>query len=232
MISIRKSSERGFADRGWLKSFHTFSFADYLDPQHMGFRSLRVINDDRVGPGAGFPAHPHRDMEILSYVVEGALEHRDSMGNGAVIRPGDVQRISAGSGITHSEFNPSEEAPVHFLQVWILPRRRGGKPSWEQKHFTEEERRKGLQLIASPDGRSGSVTIEQDVAVYASQTSRDSRRTFELGPGRHGWIQVVAGSVDVAGQTLVEGDGAAVSDERAVELASPAESHLLLFDLE
>lgn len=231
MIKIRSSGERGFADHGWLKTFHTFSFADYHDPQQMGFRSLRVINDDRVGPGSGFPAHPHRDMEILSYVVEGALEHRDNMGNGSVIRPGDVQRISAGSGITHSEFNPSDDEPVRFLQVWILPRRRGGMPGWEQKHFAEDGRRDRLQLVASPDGREGSVGVDQDVAVYASRMARGARATLELAPGRHAWIQVVSGGVVVAGRTLVEGDGAAVSDEQSLELVSPAEGHFLIFDL-
>ena len=231
MIRIRRSGERGHAQHGWLDTRHTFSFADYHDPQHMGFRELRVLNDDRVVPAAGFPTHPHRDMEILSYVVEGALAHRDSLGNGSTIRPGDVQRMSAGTGVLHSEFNPSRSEGCRFLQVWIHPERRGIPPSYEQKHFAPEERRGRLRLIASRDGREGSLAIHQDVAVYAGLLEAGERLSHGLAPGRHAWVQVVRGAVRVGGHELEEGDGAAASDEPALELEARGSAEILVFDL-
>src|SRR5580692_3546414 len=216
MNAIRRSSERGLADHGWLKSFHTFSFADYYDAKHMGFGPLRVINEDRVQPGAGFGTHGHRDMEIISYVLEGELAHQDSMGNGSVIRPGDVQRMSAGTGVRHSEFNESRTEAVHFLQIWIVPDRRGHAPGYEQKTFPEAERHGRLRLVASRDGRDGSVTLHQDVALYAGVLDEGQRAELALAPGRHSWVHVARGAVTVNGQRLGEGDGAAVSDERTL----------------
>ena len=230
MIRIRRSDERGRADRGWLQSWHTFSFADYFDPQHMGYRSLRVINDDVVAPASGFPRHPHRDMEIVTWVVEGALEHQDSMGHGSVIRPGDVQRMSAGTGVTHSEFNPSPGERTRLLQIWILPGRRGLAPSYEQKHFDEAGRRGRLRLIASPDGREGSVTLHQDARILAGSLGPGESVSFDPAPGRGGWIQVVRGSVALGDDELHEGDGATVEGE-SVRLAAREDSELLVFDL-
>src|SRR5436190_13430958 len=197
MLTIRRASERGHADHGWLKSSHTFSFADYHDPAHMGFRALRVINDDYIAPGRGFGTHPHRDMEIVTYVLEGALEHKDSMGTGSVIRPGEVQRMSAGTGVLHSEENPSREKPVHFLQIWIIPEKAGIKPSYEQKAFPASERRGKLRLVASRDGSEGSVTIHQDAALYLALLDESERATYEPGPGRHAWVHVARGEIEL-----------------------------------
>src|SRR4051812_31725287 len=233
MNALRKSSERGFADHGWLKSFHTFSFAGYHDPRQMGYGPLRVINEDRVAPGQGFGKHPHRDMEIISYVLDGELEHKDSIGTGSVIRPGDVQRMSAGTGVRHSEFNASRTEPVHFLQIWILPDRPGHAPGYEQKAFSEADRqgrlrlgapphradRQGrLRLVASPDGRDGSVTLHQDVALYVGLLDEGQQAKLELAAGRHAWVHVARGAATVNGQRLGEGDGAALSDERALTI--------------
>jgi hypothetical protein len=236
MIRIRRSSERGHFDHGWLQTFHTFSFADYRDPEHMGFRTLRVINEDTVQPGRGFGTHPHRDMEIVTYVTRGALAHQDSMGNGSVIRPGDVQRMSAGTGVTHSEFNHSSNEPVHLLQIWILPERRGIEPGYEQIEVPADEKQGRLRLIASRDGGNGSVTIHQDARIYASLLAPEQRVEHALAPGRHAWVQVVGGTVDLNGQTLAAGDGAALSDESTVTLTaghggSEGDVELLLFDL-
>ncbi|NUQ77310.1 MAG: pirin family protein [Polyangiaceae bacterium] len=231
MITIRPAEQRGHADHGWLDSHHTFSFADYYDPDHMGFRSLRVINDDRVQSGKGFGTHPHRDMEIISYVIEGALSHRDSMGTGSVIKPGDVQRMSAGSGVTHSEFNDSQTEPVHFLQIWLLPAERGISPSYEQKAFSREEKLGRLRLVASPDGRDGSVLIHTDAAVYAGIFEAGQASELPLAKGRHAWVHVVQGNVRVNGRDLKEGDGAAFSDEPAVRVEGVNQGEVLVFDL-
>ncbi len=231
MIRLRRSAERGHADHGWLDTRHTFSFAGYHDPRHMGFRTLRVINDDRVLGGGGFPTHPHRDMEIVSYVVDGALEHRDSLGTGSVIRPGDVQRMTAGTGVRHSEFNPSPDDPVHLIQIWIVPERAGVEPSYEQKRFPLAERTGRLRLVASPDGRDGSLTIHQDADLYA--TILEPGRTVEhaIRPGRGAWVQVIRGRVDLGGKALEEGDGAAVENEHAIALTGVEPAEVLLFDL-
>lgn len=228
---IRRSAERGFANHGWLRSYHTFSFADYYDPGHMGFRALRVINEDRVAPGKGFGMHSHRDMEIISYVLAGELEHKDSMGNGAIIRPGDVQRMSAGTGVTHSEFNPSRDMPVHFLQIWILPERAGEPPSYEQKTFGAEEKQGRLCLVGSRGGRDGSVTIHQDASLYASLLAADQRVVFDLAPGRHAWIHLARGAVDLNGQHLEAGDAAGIAQAGPIALTGRTSSELLLFDL-
>ena len=228
MITIRKAGERGHFDHGWLNTYHTFSFADYYDPAFMGFRTLRVINEDRVKAGGGFGTHGHRDMEIISYVLEGELAHRDSMGTGSVIRPGDVQRMSAGTGVTHSEMNPSQENGVHFLQIWIVPERRGIEPGYEQKTFPEGELRGRLRLVASPDGAEGSVTIHQDVNLYSALLAGESV-AHSYAPQRYGWVQVTRGDVEVNGLKLSAGDGAAISDESAVTISGSGE--VLLFDL-
>jgi len=230
MITIRRAEERGHADHGWLNTYHTFSFADYYDPSHMGFRTLRVINEDRVKPGVGFGKHGHRDMEIISYVLEGALGHSDSMGTGSTIRPGEVQRMSAGTGVTHSEMNASEEEPVHFLQIWIVPEKGGIRPSYEQKKFEDEERRGKLRLVASPDAADGSVTIHQDVRLYSTLLDGDQAVSHEFRPGRYGWVQVARGEVELNGQTLRAGDGAAIEGEPAVTLRGTG-AEVLLFDL-
>ncbi len=230
MITVRRAAERGHFDHGWLNTYHTFSFAEYHDPRWMGFRSLRVVNDDRVAPGQGFGEHRHRDMEIVSYVLEGALAHRDSMGNSGVIRPGDVQRMSAGRGVQHSEFNGSRTEPVHFLQIWILPETSGTAPGYEQKTFPPETRRGKLGLIGSRDGRDGSVTIRQDVDAYASVLEDGQNVRHVLAPGRHAWLQVAEGELEVNGNRLGEGDGAAVTDEGDLEIAGKG-SEFLLFDL-
>jgi redox-sensitive bicupin YhaK (pirin superfamily) len=234
MVIIRPAGERGHAEHGWLDSRHTFSFADYYDPGHMGFRALRVINEDRVAPGQGFGRHAHRDMEIVTYVLDGALEHKDSLGTGSVIRPGDVQRMSAGTGVAHSEFNASKSEPVHFLQIWLLPRERGLSPGYEQRSFPPAEREGRLRVVASPDGREGSVTIHSDASVYGTLLSDGQSVELPLAPGRHAWVHVARGQARVAGQTLGAGDAAAVSEEAAVKLQGlggdePAE--ILLFDL-
>ncbi len=231
MITVRKAADRGGGDHGWLDTRHTFSFADYYDPAQMGFRGLRVINEDRVQPGRGFPTHGHRDMEILSYVLAGALEHEDSMGTGSVIRPGDVQRMSAGTGVMHSEFNPSRAEPVHFLQIWILPGTRGLDPSYEQKHFSEAEKRGRLRLIVSRDGRDGSVTIHHDASVYAAVLAPGERVALALADGRHAWVQVARGAVTLNGEALGAGDGAALSREPALTLVAVERAEVLVFEL-
>jgi redox-sensitive bicupin YhaK (pirin superfamily) len=231
MIKLRLSHERGHANHGWLDTYHTFSFADYYDPAHVGFRSLRVINEDRVAPGAGFGTHPHRDMEILTYVLEGALEHRDSMGNGSVIRPGQVQRMSAGTGVTHSEYNASKTEPVHLLQIWVLPERKGIEPGYEEREFPAEERQGRWRLIAARDGREGAARWHQDADLYVTLLSPGERVTHRLRPGRHAWAQVARGAVTLNGQPLKAGDGAAISEEEAVEAQADEAAEVLLFDL-
>jgi redox-sensitive bicupin YhaK (pirin superfamily) len=231
MITLRPARERGHAQLGWLDSHHTFSFSDYYDPKHMGFRTLRVINEDRVAPGRGFGTHPHRDMEIISYVLDGALEHKDSMGTGSVIQPGDVQRMTAGTGVAHSEFNHSKTSPVHFLQIWILPEKARLEPGYEQKSFTTDERRNTLRLVASRDGRDGALTVHQDVALYAGLLDAEASVRHALAPGRHAWVQVARGAVELAGQRLGAGDGAAVSEETEVALRALEPSEVLVFDL-
>jgi len=231
MIQLRRSSERGHAQHGWLDSRHTFSFADYHDPRHMGFRSLRVLNEDRVQPGQGFPPHSHRDMEILTCVLEGALEHKDSLGTSSVIRPGELQRMSAGTGVTHSEYNASRDTPVHFLQIWILPAKANLRPGYEQRDFGSGEMRDRLRLVASPDGRDGSLTVHQDAAVFLGRLGRDTHIRHPLAEGRFAWLQLARGQLRVLGETLAAGDGAAVSGERALELEAVEPSQLLLFDL-
>ena len=231
MITIRKSEERGHLKHGWLDTYHTFSFDQYYDPAHMHFRSLRVINEDRVAAGKGFPTHSHRDMEIITYILSGGLEHRDSMGNGSVIRPGDVQRMSAGTGVAHSEFNPSDSEPVHLLQIWIMPRAQNLPSSYEQKAFSKDERRNQLRLVASDDGSDGSVTIQQDAKVYAAILDGDRAIEHTLPDNRYAWLQVARGNLNVNGHELTQGDGAAISRERSLKLVSPDEAELLLFDL-
>jgi quercetin 2,3-dioxygenase len=231
MINIRKSEERGHADHGWLNTHFSFSFADYFDPEHVQFRTLRVLNDDRVAGGAGFPTHPHRDMEIVTYVLEGALEHRDSMGNGSVIKPGDVQYMSAGTGITHSEFNPSKTETLHLLQIWMLPEKAGLKPAYDQKNFSRAEKQGKLRLVASPDGSDGSVKIRQDNLLYATVLDKDEKVRHELKPGRHAYIQVAKGKAKLNSVALKEGDGAEISAEKAVELTGVDDAEVLLFDL-
>ena len=231
MMVIRPGAARGHFDHGWLDTYHTFSFASYHDPQHMGFRSLRVINEDRVKPGEGFGTHAHRDMEILTWVLEGALEHKDSMGNGSIIRPGDIQRMSAGTGVTHSEFNPSRDEPVHLLQIWLLPRQRGLSPSYEEKRFLPETRRGGLRLLAAHDGRAGAVTIHQDADLWTALLEPGESVRHVLDAGRHAWLHVAAGAISANGMALRAGDGAAISDEKAVEVTASDRSEILLFDL-
>jgi quercetin 2,3-dioxygenase len=231
MIQIRKSDERGHANHGWLDTRFTFSFADYHDPKHVHFRTLRVMNDDHVAGGGGFPMHPHRDMEIVTYVLEGALEHRDSMGNGSVIKPGDIQYMSAGTGVTHSEFNASESEPAHLYQIWMFPEKQGLKPTYGQKNFSEAEKRGRLRLLVSPDGRDGSVKIRQDNDLYATVLGAGESVKHELKPERHAYVQVARGSVTLNGTKLEEGDGAAISNEKTVELTGADDAEVLLFDL-
>ena len=231
MNTIRRGHERGFADHGWLKSYHTFSFADYYDPAHMGFGPLRVINEDRVAPGAGFGTHGHRDMEIISYVLEGELAHRDSLGNGSVIRPGDVQRMSAGRGVRHSEFNNSEKEEVHFLQIWIEPDVLSIEPEYEEKRFTEEDKRGRLRLIASPDGHDGSVRIHQDARVYAGLFDGDERAQLELAPKRRAYVHVARGSLVANGEALNAGDALRVTDTSAISIERGQGAEVLVFDL-
>ncbi len=231
MISFRDRMARGASRTGWLDSRHSFSFGDYRDPQHMGFRSLRVINEDRVIPGAGFPTHGHRDMDIISYVLEGTLEHKDSLGNGARIRPGEVQRMSAGTGIMHSEFNPSMTEPVHFLQIWIIPDRTGLPPSYEQKDFPIEQRRGRLRLVAAPDGREGAVTVHQDACLYVASLRAGDEVAHAVERGRGVWVQVARGIVALNGTQMREGDGAAVEREAAVRIEADTDAEVLLFDL-
>lgn len=232
MITLRKSSDRGQADHGWLHSQHSFSFADYYDPREMGWGALRVINEDRVEPGQGFGTHGHRDMEIISYVLAGELEHKDSMGNGTLIRPGDVQRMSAGSGVRHSEFNPSPRSPVHFLQIWIEPATLGMAPSYEQKFFAPEDKRGRLRLVASRDGREGSVTLHRDVNLYASLLAPGEQVSHSLAAKRRAYLHLVRGAVRVNGVQLETGDAAKIEMEQKLTIAADADSEVLLFDLD
>ena len=231
MITLRQSSDRGHANHGWLDSYHTFSFANYYDPNHMGFRALRVINEDWVQSGKGFGTHRHRDMEIITYVLDGALEHKDSLGNGAVITPGEVQRMSAGTGIMHSEFNPDQTEPVHLLQIWILPDRQGLQPSYEQRAFGLEERQGKLRLIAARDGREGAVTIHQDVDLYSAVLQKGDRVSYQLQPNRYGWLQVAKGEVSLNGNALKAGDGVALSEAESLKIGTDTSAEILLFDL-
>jgi len=231
MISIRRSNERGGGDHGWLKTRHTFSFSDYWDDKWMGFRSLRVINEDFAGPSAGFPAHPHRDMEIITYILSGELEHKDSLGTGSVIRPGDGQRMTAGRGIRHSEHNPSATETAHLLQIWITPSKQGLEPSYEQKSFSESEKRGKLRLIASSDGADGSVKINQDAKLFVSLLAPGEEATHDLGSKRYAWVQVAKGEVELNGQKLGQGDGAAVSEEKKLTIKGTGDAEVLLFDL-
>lgn len=237
MITVRKSEERGHADHGWLDSHHTFSFSNYYDPKHIGFRSLRVINEDRIAPGRGFGAHAHRDMEILSYVLEGSLAHKDSMGHEEVLGPNEIQRMSAGSGVVHSEFNASKTSPVHFLQIWIEPATTGTPSSYEQFKFDPAEKKDRLKLVASPEGGSGVATINQDAKVYVSEITNGTQLGYALGENRHAWLHVVKGSIDANGTSLTSGDAAAFSNESQIQIrnaASGTESEpaeILLFDL-
>ena len=231
MIAIRRAGDRGHADHGWLKTHHTFSFSSYRDPSHVHFRALRVMNEDFVAPGQGFGTHPHENMEIVTYVLQGALEHRDSMGNGEVLRPGEFQRMSAGTGITHSEFNPSPTEPVHLYQIWLFPDREGIEPSYEQKRFDEVERHNRLRLVASPDAADGSLQIHQDARIFLSSLDAGKQVTHGLGAGRHAWLQVLRGKVAVNGDALETSDGAAVSEESALEIEAKVDAEVMLFDL-
>lgn len=231
MITIRPASERGHGQHSWLDTRHTFSFSDYRDPRHMGFRVLRVINEDRVEAGQGFGTHGHRDMEIISYVLEGALGHKDSLGNGSVLRPGDFQCMTAGTGIRHSEFNPSESETVHFYQIWLLPKQKGLPPRYDQRAFPEEERRGKLRVVASPDGRDGALTIHQDAEVLLASLAAGERVTHELAPGRHAWLQVLRGSVQLNGVPFATSDGAAVSEESSLTVLATESCEVMLFDL-
>ena len=231
MLTVRKAEARGHAHHGWLDTWHTFSFADYYDPREMGFGALRVINDDKVEPGQGFGMHGHRDMEIITYVLEGALEHKDSMGNGSIIRPGNVQRMSAGTGVRHSEFNPSREERVHLLQIWIEPKITGVRPSYEEKVFGPADKKGKLRLVASPDGRDGSVTIHQDALVYAALLDGKDAITHALAPGRRAYLHVARGALKVNGIELKGGDGAKIAGESRLELGEARQAEVLLFDL-
>jgi redox-sensitive bicupin YhaK (pirin superfamily) len=231
MIQVRKAAERGHFDHGWLDTYHTFSFGDYSDPARMGFRSLRVINDDRVAPGQGFGMHGHRDMEIVTYVLDGALAHKDSMGNGSILRAGELQRMTAGTGVRHSEFNPSDTEWVHLYQIWLLPQRKGLTPSYEQLAVGEKDMRGRFRLVASPDGAAGSLTRQQDARLYLASLSPGVSAAHEIDPGRAAWLQVLRGSVNVLGHDLAAGDGVAVTDENAVSVQAAVQSEVLLFDL-
>ena len=231
MIEIRKSNDRGHADHGWLDTRFTFSFAEYYDPEYVEFRTLRVMNDDRIAGGGGFPTHPHRDMEIVTYVLEGALAHKDSMGNGSVIRPGDVQYMSAGTGVAHSEFNASQTEAAHLYQIWMFPDKGGYTPTYDQKHFTDEEKRGKLRLLVSPDGRDGSVKIRQDNELYATVLKPGDTVKHELKPERYAYVQVAKGSVTLNGQQLETGDGAAIAQEKSLELTGVKDAEVLVFDL-
>ena len=231
MILVRKSDDRGHADHGWLDSRFTFSFADYYDPKHVQFRTLRVMNDDRIAGGGGFPTHPHRDMEIVTYVLEGALAHKDSMGNGSVIKPGDVQYMSAGTGLAHIEFNASDSVTAHLYQIWMFPDRQGYKPAYDQKHFTDADKRGKLRLVVSPDGRDGSVQIRQDNELYATVLAPGESVEHALKPDRHAYVQVARGSVALNGAQFETGDGAAISAEKSLQLTGVNDAEVLLFDL-
>jgi len=231
MIRVRKAGERGHFDHGWLDTYHTFSFGDYYDPAHMGFRSLRVINDDRVHPGQGFGMHGHRDMEIVTYVLDGALQHKDSLGNGSIIRAGELQHMTAGTGVRHSEFNPSDKEAVHLYQIWLLPERTGLKPSYQELALSEAQKRGRFRLVASPDGADGSLTIHQDARLYLASLLPGQAVAHPIEPGRAAWLQVLRGSVNVLGNDLSAGDGLAISDENIVAARAPTDSEVLLFDL-
>jgi redox-sensitive bicupin YhaK (pirin superfamily) len=231
MITPRKSQDRGHFNLGWLDTYHTFSFGEYHDPQHLQFHSLRVINEDVVAPGAGFGMHPHRDMEIVTYVLSGALRHEDSMGHGEVLRPGEVQRMTAGTGVRHSEFNASQTEPVHLLQIWLLPERKGLTPGYEQKAFPEVERRNRLRIVASPDARDESMKIHQDAVIHAALLDAGATVQHDLANARHAWIQVARGEIDVNGTQLGPGDGAAISDESQLTIRAESDAEFLLFDL-
>ncbi len=231
MITLRKAEDRGHGDHGWLNTHYTFSFSDYQDPDHMGFRSLRVMNEDVVAPGQGFGTHPHRDMEIVTYVLEGALEHKDSMGNGEVLRPGEFQRMTAGTGITHSEFNPSATEPVHLYQIWLFPSHKGLEPSYEQKRFDVSERTDRLRLVASPEGEDGSLRIHQDARIYLGSLSPGKTVDYDLAPGRGAWLQVLRGSVFANEAVLDQSDGAAFTDVSAIQITASGEAEVMLFDL-
>ncbi|AIS17967.1 quercetin 2,3-dioxygenase [Pseudomonas rhizosphaerae] len=231
MLALRKASDRGLANHGWLQSFHTFSFGHYRNPQEQGFSDLLVINDDRVGAGKGFGQHPHRDMEIFSYVLEGALAHKDTLGTGSVIRPGDVQLMSAGHGVAHSEFNHSEVDPVHFLQIWIVPQEAGAEPRYQQEHFSTEQKRGRLQLIISPDGAEGSLHVRQDARVYAGLFDGQEQATLTLAANRYAYVHVATGSIELNGQQLSEGDGVRLREETVLQLANGANAEVLVFDL-
>lgn len=231
MLALRRADERGHANHGWLDSYHTFSFGSYYDPGHLGFSNLRVINDDTVAPGMGFDTHGHNDMEIISYVLDGALEHKDSMGNGSVIRPGEVQRMSAGTGITHSEFNPSSTEPVHFLQIWLEPNRTGVKPEYDQRHFPLEDRNGRFVLLVSPDGRDGSIATYQDAMLYGALLHAGVSLTHEIKEDRRAYLHVARGAVSVAGQRLEQGDGLKIQRQDNIEMIGVDAAELLLFDL-
>jgi redox-sensitive bicupin YhaK (pirin superfamily) len=231
VISVRKAADRGHANHGWLDTYHTFSFSTYQDPHHMRFRALRVMNEDFVQPGQGFGTHPHHDMEIVTYVLKGALEHRDSMGNGSVLRPGEFQRMSAGTGITHSEFNPSHDEPVHLYQIWLFPEQKGIEPSYEQKRFPDDERQNRLRLVASRDATDGSLLIQQDASIYLSSLDEGRQVSQKLAPGRHAWLQVLRGAVTLNGQLLETSDGAAASSETALVISAQQPAEIMLFDL-
>jgi quercetin 2,3-dioxygenase len=231
MIRILKSDARGHANHGWLDSRFTFSFADYFDPEHVQFRTLRVMNDDHIAGGGGFPTHPHRDMEIVTYVLAGALAHKDSMGNGSIIRPGDVQYMSAGTGVAHSEFNASETQPVHLYQIWMFPDKKNHTPRYDQKHFADTEKRGKLRLVVSPDGREGSVQIRQDNELYATVLDEGESVQYQIKPDRHAYVQVARGNITLNGKALGAGDGAAVSDEKSLQLTGVKDAEVLLFDL-
>jgi redox-sensitive bicupin YhaK (pirin superfamily) len=231
MIQVRKSQDRGHADHGWLNTYHTFSFSSYHDPKHVHFRALRVMNEDFVAPGQGFGTHPHQDMEIVTYVLEGALEHKDSMGNGEVLYPGEFQRMSAGTGITHSEFNPSKTESVHLYQIWLFPERKGITPSYEQKRFPESERQNRLRLVASQNAEDGSLTIHQDARIYLATLDVGKKVTQPLAQDRHAWLQVLRGNVSLNGVSLSTGDGAAVSEESSLTIQSQDDAEIMLFDL-
>ncbi len=231
MISVRLAAARGYANTGWLDTYHSFSFADYYDPEQMGFSTLRVLNEDRIAPGAGFPTHPHRDMEIITYIIEGVLEHKDSMGNGSVIRAGDVQRMTAGTGVSHSEYNHSQTDPVHLLQIWILPSQKRLQPGYEQIRIESDDKTGRLRLLASPDGRDGSVTIHQDTTVTTAILKAGDSISYQIAPGRQVYIQLAQGELDVNGKSLHAGDGARVTNEARLSLSTPASAEVLLFDL-
>lgn len=231
MIAIRKSADRGHFDHGWLNTYHTFSFSDYYDPQQMGFRSLRVMNEDRVAPGMGFPTHGHHDMEIVTYVLSGALQHQDSLGHGEVLRPGEFQHMSAGSGIRHSEFNPSESEPVHLYQIWLLPREKNLTPSYAQKAFDPAGRQNQWQLVASPEGSDGSLTIQQDARILLATLDLDHKLVHEIAPHRHAWLQVLRGSIQLGNSVLSAGDGVGLSEEPGMDVSALQPAELMLFDL-